>query len=65
MIAGTSLGHFCTIANTPDEWIKSLNELSLKTFSNDDVAQRLSIESSAFSNASNGKALYALLFPSS
>jgi glycosyltransferase involved in cell wall biosynthesis len=65
MVAGTSLGHLCTIANTPDEWIKSLNELSIRNFTSQDVAQRRSIESSAFSNASNGKALYALLFPSS
>lgn len=65
MVAGTSLGHLCTIANTPDEWIKSLNELSLRNFTSQDVAQRKSIEASAFSNDSNGKALYALLFPSS
>lgn len=65
MVAGTSLAHFCTVANSAEEWRKSIESLRQKDFSSAHLTERKKIEKSSFSNAKNAANLYALLFPSS
>jgi glycosyltransferase involved in cell wall biosynthesis len=65
MIAGTSLAQFCSVVNTPEEWVQALQQISEQSFTNEDVLFRKELDNSSFSNVANAKKLYALLFPSS
>jgi glycosyltransferase involved in cell wall biosynthesis len=65
MIAGTSLAQFCSVVNAPVDWVNALQKISEQSFTNEDVLLRKELEYGSFSNATNAKKLYALLFPSS
>jgi len=65
MVKGTTLENYCVVANSANEWIKCIEDIKEKTFSNEEIQQRKKLEKSDFSNAVNAQKLYALLFPSS
>lgn len=61
MIGHTELNSFCHIANSPKEWINTIDHLKERTFSQADLNHRKSIES-IFNNEQEAQKIFNILF---
>lgn len=61
MVAGTSLGALCTVADTPQELRAAVADLFVKEFASDDVERRCNLLGETYNNACNARRLITLL----
>lgn len=65
MVKGTGLAEYCTVSETPEQWVKEIDKLKNKDFTKQDIEHRQNLISGPYSNKINAAKLYAFIFPSS
>ena len=65
MVKGTGLWEYCMVVETPEQWVKGIDQLKNSAFTASEKEKRQHLLSGPYSNKINAAMLYAFIFPSS